>query len=366
MVILLAALVLGLLVLGAALQFMSPGKPKPFLDASRNPLPDSISEKVFVEVNGTRQGMFIKSVNAANAVLLYLHGGMPDYFLSARYPTGLEKTFTVVWWEQRGSGISYSPDIPRETMTMEQLLSDVFAVTDSLRRRFGKSRIYLMGHSGGSFIGIQAVARSPERYHAYIGVAQMSYQLESERLGWEYMLDEFRTSGNIAMVKRLLAAPVTLSGGVPPRYAAIRDVAMHRLGIGTMREMRFLLTGLVLPSLQFREYTVKEKVNLWRAKSRSGISILWDRMVATDLRQQLIAIDTPVYFFHGRFDYTVNYALAKDYLGAIRAPVKGFYTFDSSAHSPMFEEPEKMNRILREDVLTGSNGLADQVLTQGT
>lgn len=359
MVILLAGLLLALLVLGAALRLMSPGKPKPFLDAARNPLPGSISEKLFVDVNGTRQGMFIKSLNAANPVLLYLHGGMPDYFLSARYPTGLENTFTVVWWEQRGSGISYSPDIPRDTMTMEQLISDVLAVTDSLRQRFGKSKIYLMGHSGGSFTGIQAAARSPDRYHAYIGVAQMSYQLESERLGWEYMLERFRASRNRAMVKRLLAAPVALSGGVPPQYAAIRDVAMHRLGVGTMHKMRSLITGLVFPSFTFREYTLKEKVNLWRAKSRSGISILWNRMVTTDLRRELTELATPVYFFHGRFDYTVNYALAKDYLDAIKAPVKGFYTFDSSAHSPMFEEPEKMNRILREDVLTGSNGLAD-------
>ena len=63
--------------------------------------------KVFVNINGVEQGMFIKSIDAANPVLLYLHGGMPDYFLTAKYPTGLENYFTVVWWEQRGSGLSY-------------------------------------------------------------------------------------------------------------------------------------------------------------------------------------------------------------------------------------------------------------------
>ena len=31
-----------------------------------------------------------------------------------------------------------------------------------------------------------------------------------------------------------------------------------------------------------------------------------------------------------------------------------------SAHSPLFEEPERMRRILREDVLTGSAALADE------
>ena len=85
----------------------SPGKPEPFLDENGGPLPGSISEKIFVNINGVEQGMFIKSKDTTHPVLLYLHGGMPDYFLTQRYPTGLEDYFTVVWWEQRGSGISY-------------------------------------------------------------------------------------------------------------------------------------------------------------------------------------------------------------------------------------------------------------------
>jgi pimeloyl-ACP methyl ester carboxylesterase len=354
-----SALLAGLLVLAGALVLMSQGKPVPFLDAVGKPLAGSLSEKIHVDVNGTAQGMFIKSKDATHPVLLYLHGGMPDYFLTQPHPTRLEDTFTVVWWEQRGSGISYSADMPLGTMTVEQLISDTLAVTNYLRHRFGKEKIYLMGHSGGTFIGIQAVARAPELYHAYIGVAQMSYQLESERLAYEYMLQLFRAHGNTGMVKRLDAAPVTVESGMPPEYVAIRDVAMHRLGIGTMHEMRSLLTGLVLPSFQFREYTLMEKVTLWRAKARSGISVVWDDMVATDLRQRVTELDTPVYFFHGHHDYTVNYALAKSYFDGIKAPIKGFYTFESSAHSPMFEEPEKMNRILRDDVLGGTNRLAD-------
>ncbi len=81
-----AALValLGLLLL--ALVLVSPGHPVPLLDAAGNPLRGSLSEKIFVEVNGTRQGMFIKSRDVANPVLLYVHGGMPDYFLTHPYP----------------------------------------------------------------------------------------------------------------------------------------------------------------------------------------------------------------------------------------------------------------------------------------
>ena len=228
---------------------MEPRKTEPFVDENGSPLAGSISEKVFVNINGVEQGMFIKSKDATHPVLLYLHGGMPDYFLTQKYPTGLEDYFTVVWWEQRGSGISYSADIPPETMTLEQMISDTLEVTNYLRHRFGKEKIYLMGHSGGTFIGIQAAARAPELYYAYIGVAQMSYQLKSERLAYEYMLQQFKENGNTKMVRKLEAAPVTMTGGTPDAYLALRDEAMHSLGIGTTHDMNSVITGIFLPSL---------------------------------------------------------------------------------------------------------------------
>jgi pimeloyl-ACP methyl ester carboxylesterase len=354
--VLLALFALLALLVGA-LVLVSPGRPAPFLDAAGTPLPKSLSEKIHVEIRGARQGLFIKSQDTSHPVLLYLHGGMPDYFLTQDHPTGMDALFTVVWWEQRGAGISYREGMP--LVTLEQLISDTVALTEYLRARFGQEKIYLMGHSGGTFLGVQVAARHPELYAAYVGVAQMSYQLESERLAYLYMLEQYRARGDARMVKRLEAAPVTLSGGTPPKYVAIRDVAMHSLGIGTMHAMRSLLTGLVLPSFLFREYTLSEKLTLWRAKSRSGISLVWDEMVATDLRKSVPELRVPTYFLHGRHDYTVSYALARDYLERIVAPVKGFYTFESSAHSPLFEEPAAMNRILREDVLGGTNQHAD-------
>ena len=351
----------GIVIMAGVLQVWSyPGKPKPFVDENGSPLANSISEKVFVEINGMKQGMFIKSINDNNPVLLYLHGGMPDYFLTEKYPTGLEELFTVVWWELRGSGISYRADIPAETMTLEQMISDTLEVTNYLRLRFGKEKIYLMGHSGGTFIGIQAAARAPELYYAYLGVSQMSNQLKSEKLAYDYMLQRFQENGNTRMIQKLEAAPVTMTDGTPDAYRALRDPAMHSLGIGTIHDMDSVVTGLFIPSFQSPEYTLSEKLHTWTAKARSGVALLWDDMLATDLSIEVPELDIPVYFFEGIYDYTCNYTLAKDYFEKIQAPVKGFYTFERSAHSPLFEEPEKMQKILQEDVLVGGNHLADR------
>lgn len=348
-----------LIIPGGLLLLWSPGKPPPFLDKNGRSLPGSLSEKIQVTINGLKQGMFIKSKDLTNPVLLYLHGGMPDYFLTQRYPTGLENCFTVVWWEQRGSGLSYSADIPIETMTVEQFISDTLEMTNYLRHRFAKEKIYLMGHSGGTFIGLHTVARAPELYYAYIGVAQMSYQLKSEWLAYEYMLEQFQKNGNEKMVRKLEAAPVTMTGGIPKAYLTVRDWAMHPLGIGTTHDMKSVISGIFILSLLCREYTLREKINLWRGKIRSGVDILWNEMIATDLSKQVTQLALPVYFFEGLHDYTCSYSLAKDYFEKLKAPLKGFYTFEQSAHSPIFEEPEKSLDILREDVLAGTNSLAD-------
>jgi pimeloyl-ACP methyl ester carboxylesterase len=348
-----------LLIIIIVLLAYSPGKMKPYLDNNGNVLSGSISEKIFITIGSVQQGMIIKSKNMKNPVLLYLHGGIPDYFLTQKYPTGFEDYFTVVWWEQRGSGLSYNSNIPAATMNLEQLISDTKEVTNYLRNRFKQEKIYLMGRSGGTFIGIQAAAIAPELYHAYIGVGQMSDQLMSERESYEIILKKYRDAGNTTMVRKLEASPVT--DVIPYGYLNLRDEAMHSLGIGTTHDMNSVMTGMFIPSLTCREYTLKEKVNLWRSKAQSGVHPLWNKMIRTDLMQQVNEVNIPVYFFHGIYDYTVSYSLAKKYFEELHAPVKGFYTFKNSAHSPHFEEPVLVRKIIETDVLNGTNSLSDKM-----
>ena len=115
---------------------------------------------------------------------------------------------------------------------------------------------------------------------------------------------------------------------------------------------------MFLASLLHREYTLSEKIALWRGKLFCG-SRLWNTQLSTDLTRKVTRLDIPVYFLHGLYDYTVSYPLAKSYFEALEAPVKGLYTFKQSAHTPFFEEPDKVREILRADVLTGTKGLAD-------
>jgi pimeloyl-ACP methyl ester carboxylesterase len=349
------AILLGLLLA------VSSGKVKPFLDEKGHILPGSISEKIHVNINGYQQGMFIKGRDVANPVLLFVHGGtgMPEYFLTQNHPTGMEDYFTVCWWDRCGAGLSYSASVPPDAITIDRYISDTLEVTNYLRTRFHKDKIFLMAHSGGSIIGIQAAAKVPDLYAAYIGVGQISYQLKSEMLAYQYMVERYKEAGNTSMVRQLEAAPLSMTVPLPASYMRLRDKAMHELGIGTTHNMKSVMTGVFLASWMCRDYTLGEKLNIWRGKFSSD-QRLFDKVLTTDMTKVVRKIDIPTYFFHGKYDYTVSYPETKAYFGMLAAPVKGFYTFEKSAHSPMFEEPSRMREIVERDVLSGTNSLADR------
>jgi len=124
--------VLFLLLAGlVVLQINSTGKPKPYLGEDGKVLLNSISEKGFVDINGGRLGFFIKGENLNNPVLLYLHGGMSDYFLTEKYPTRLDEILTIVWFEQRGSGFSCATIFGINKNINRSHLSDSFILRSS-------------------------------------------------------------------------------------------------------------------------------------------------------------------------------------------------------------------------------------------
>ena len=148
----------------------------PFVDAAGKLLPDSIASLERVMLGGVEQGMLIRGSNVDNPVLLYLHGGPGTSELGMvrqHNMPALEKHFTVVVWDQRGAGMSYSARHPESAMTVEQFIADTHELTQLLRQRFGQAKVYLVGHSWGSALGVLTAQRYPDLHHAYVGVGQV-------------------------------------------------------------------------------------------------------------------------------------------------------------------------------------------------
>lgn len=328
----------------------SPGKLTPLKDIHGNVIQGSISEKVWIDVNGIKQGMFIRGENPQNPVILYLHGGpgtpLLPFISYLEKDERLEKHFTVCYWDQRGSGMTYSRSTDPSTMNIHQMVEDTKKVTEYLKARFGQNKIYLMGHSWGSYLGVKVIEKYPDNYLAYIGIGQLSNQTESERLAYKYMLKHAKDIQDKKVIEKLEEYNPYAANFPQNEYLIkTRTAIINKYGVGMMHE-GVTLTKMIKALIAFKGYTLAEKINYIHGADFS-MEHLYDRCVMKDnLFESSPKFEIPFYITQGIYDYQVSYSLAKSYIDAIDAPKKELFTFNSSAHSPNMEEPEKFVQII--------------------
>jgi pimeloyl-ACP methyl ester carboxylesterase len=330
----------------------SPGKSRPFLDQDGKVVPGSISVIITEKINGLNQRMIIRGRDTTKPVLLYLHGGPgdPEFPFVSQFNSDIENIFVVCYWEQRGAGLSYSNNIPPSTMTLPQFIDDAARVSEYLIHRFNREKIYLLGHSWGSMLGSFTANKYPDYYYAFISVGQVGNQVRSEKLSYEFVLSRSKELKDKKAVK-------TIEEIGPPPYADPKE-AISKMLI----ERKYLITyGGAIKNGEFypkaikslfvcKEYTFGDKINYLRGMKFTK-NYLWDVIMKTNLFKAVPSQQIPVYILQGRFDYQTSYIIAKEYFDSLQAPVKKFFTFENSAHSPIFEEPEKFERILKEILL---------------
>ncbi|ALR99953.1 hypothetical protein ATZ33_00715 [Enterococcus silesiacus] len=333
-----------------AIIVMSPGKTESYRDKQGKVLEGSVSEITRKKIGGVEQGMILKGKSDKNPILLFLHGGpgTPEYVFFKEHNIGLEDKFTVCWWDQRGAGMSYDESISADTMNLEQLISDTVEVTNYLRKRFGQEKIYLMGHSWGTFLGVETVSRNPELYNAYIGTGQMVNAMDNEKMAYDYMINTATKNNDKEMLQELQKFPVKGEESLTEEYFEMRGKTLNKLGSGLTHKPT-TNTTLMLSLLRFKEYTINQKINF--TKSEAFAHPVMDSIRYLDLFEEVPKLDVPVYILQGLHDYQTSYPGAKAFYDKLKAPTKKFYTFDDSAHTPIIEEPEKFMRILVEDVL---------------
>ena len=153
-------------------------------DSYGNIKQDSITSLEKITLGGIKQTILIRGHDTKSPILLFLHGGpgFPEMDIAYKFQRKLEEHFIVVNWDQRGAGKSFSKKIPRESMTIEQFISDAHELIRFLRERFDKEKIYLVGHSWGTTLGLLLTQRYPELFFAYVGIGQVVNALESEQI----------------------------------------------------------------------------------------------------------------------------------------------------------------------------------------
>lgn len=329
----------------------SKGKIQPFYAENGSILENSIAERTFVDINGRNNGMIIRGKNLDNPVLLFISGGpgVPQYWLNEHYDNKLEDYFTICWWDYYGEGLSYDPGLTPDDITLAQLEQDAVAVADYLKERFGKDKVYLMAHSGGTMLGLNLAQHYPENFYCYFAMAQ---KVDGRYVaGYPYLKEYFEKTGNKKGLS-ILSKHIKEENGQILVYneenlANDWEKALLMAGCATTREMRSDAFEIFFPQMFSECYTMSEKINYWRGKALCQNSA-YSQTAITLTEEEPAQI--PVYFISGRYDYTCPITLTEALYQNLDAPEKEIYIFEDSAHSPLWEENEAVLEVMLKHV----------------
>jgi pimeloyl-ACP methyl ester carboxylesterase len=297
------------------------------------PGPAAVAELRELELGGDSQWVLIRGVNRSHPVVLFLHGGpgMPAMYLAHDFQRPWEREFVMVHWDRLGAGKSYTRGLARDSFDLRRTLDDTHELAEWLRRRFGVAKVFLVGHSWGSYLGLVAVAERPDLYEAFVGTGQVAGRPQDVR--------EERAAGLLPLAQHrgdedLLA-----------RWAGAESITEEDLfRYGRALYGRRSFWPILLTGLRAREYTMRDIANVAPGANRVGRLMRGDSVPLDSLVSR---VDVPVYFFLGRHDLTTPPSLAERYLGALEAPRKGIIWFEQSAHFPHWEQPERFHAGLR-------------------
>lgn len=261
----------------------------------------------------------------------------------------------MVNWDQRAAGASYSNDISDESMTIDQFIDDTHELTVYLKQRFGKKKIFILGHSWGSYLGMRVIYKYPEDYFAYVGIGQVSDQRKSEDLSYEFVYTMAKEKNNIKAIEQLedIGAPVNGAYKNPQKAMMVqRNWVTEFGGAAYEKNNKDLWKFFIKPLLTFPEYKIKDKLNYFKGIMYTQ-QLLWNQLFGNQLVDVVHEVKVPIYILQGVHDYQTVYSEAKQYIDSLQAPTKKFISFENSAHMlPYNLEVDKFHKIMIEQVLT--------------
>lgn len=302
------------------------------------------SSSGYVEVRDSKQYVKIKTEDINKPILLYLHGGPGGAMtpLTNLYFQKLEKEFTVVLWDQRGAGKSYDGKIPDEYQTIDSFVEDANVLTNYLKKKFNKEKIYVIGNSWGSLLGMKLIHKYPENFHAYIGTGQVVDMNENFKVSYDLLLDEAKEKGykyRESYLEKLGRPEIDGTKGKDKKINKYFKYMTRRTRHSNTTFIEPEFRGIVLMgTVAYNPFIIQFKY--------LGYKKLWNEIEKVDLKEEITKVEVPVYFALGRQDFHTPYTLAEEYLNILKAPKKELIWFENSAHAPELDESKKFAEVL--------------------
>ncbi len=313
-----------------------------------------IDKKIKVPLGGFLQKIHIKSLDTNNPVLLFLHGG-PGVCNRHAVMTAhkdLLDTFTLVGWDQRGSGGSYY-GVELKDLTIERLVEDARELVAYLCKEFDKQKIFIIGGSWGSELGTWLSFKYPEQLAAFVGFGQVVNGTLNEEISYNFALDSAEKAGDTSSVLKLMELGPPVKGVYKGGFKGMmiqRRVMMKYGGYSKSENKRSYFSSIVKPMLFSGEYSVSDLFGIIKGH-KLVLEAMWPEVGATDLAKTCTEFEIPIFIFDGVHDQNTPAELVEDYFKLIKAPKKELVWFEHSGHNPMTDEPEKFKKLLREKLL---------------
>lgn len=331
--------------------------------------PHGIDERLQVQLGGIKQWITIKGRDDRNPLLLFLHGGpaAPEMPTSWTFQDDWEDFFTVVQWDQRGAGKTYADNDPakvKPTLSVPRMLGDTEELVQYLRQRFHKDKLFVIGHSWGTVLGLKLAQAHPEWLYGYVGMGQIIDMRESERRDYESVMASAKADHNEKAEKELESIAPYPNPSRAPTFDEIgieRGWSVYYGGLSWNRQSYdyYYDTSKLSP-----DYTDADL----KAIDQGAV------MSVTALLPELMAVDfthttdfkCPIFIFDGLHDITTNAQLAAEWFRTLHAPEKKLVWFEDSAHMMQIEQPGQVLLHLVEDVrpLAGSDATFDTSVEQ--
>ena len=313
---------------------------------------NSICEFRKVEINGEKLQIMIRGCDRNNPILLFVHGGpcCSEIPYVGKYQKEWEEKFTIVHYDQRGSGKSFEFFKDYSDVTVNTHVDDLTALTEYLLEYLGQEKVILLGHSYGTYIGLQAASQEPEIYQAYVGIGQMSDPIESELDSLERCIFAAEAKGNVKDIARLKELKESIEGGemITPRQY-VRKYGFAARGIDD--NLDYAEGFLLRP-----EYNLLDMVRFYTASIKHQDALIMEA-IEKPLPDIVTEAALPIYFLMGKYDGMTSPEAAENYLNHLECQKgKKLVIFENSAHYPQFEERDAFLDWLCEEFIVDMRG----------
>lgn len=299
-----------------------------------------IDETRYVQLGGIDQFITIHGVSRSNPILLLVHGGPGDVQspFRAQYQR-YEEDFIVVQWDQRGAGKTYGRYKDQTpNLTLDQIVRDGVELTRYLEQHLDQRKIWILGHSWGSVVGVAMVQKDPELYLGYIGTGQVA----SWRRGVLYQRDFVLKKAREASNQEAVRAIDNIVDFDPSNVQDFLTVNRYLRGYLGAADKRWLDS---IGKLTRESMTGPEADDVGGGMNLSGRA-LFAAEVHEDLFDTARSFGVPVYFIQGEDDLFAPTPVAVEYFNSLKAPDKNLYIIPGAGHFALVTDQAKFLKAL--------------------